>query len=221
MTFELFTFYNFYAHTPGIIRHLSNTNKQYSQKRKLTFTNKYRLCDRMLRPSVCLFSTWVGKAFTITIHIVLFKAKISCIYKLLLFYSQGIYHTQALKSKGISCEYYCAWWRAHCPPKNNISGVVWWCQLWKRFLPAPRAPDTIFSTNADTVDNRGKGPGLSTLSSKCTHCYFLSTLLLYFQLWNIGQCVSFRVQVSDPFLTMTRRWGMMCPGTLDDGQQCA
>lgn len=137
------------------------------------------------------------------------------------FYSQGIYHTQALKSKGISCEYYCAWWRAHCPPKNNISGVVWWCQLWKRFLPAPRAPDTIFSTNADTVDNRGKGPGLSTLSSKCTHCYFLSTLLLYFQLWNIGQCVSFRVQVSDPFLTMTRRWGMMCPGTLDDGQQCA
>lgn len=77
--------------------------------------------------------------------------------------------------------------------------IVWWCKPWKCFLPAPRAPDTIFSANADVVDNRGKGPGLSTLSSKCTHCYFLSTVLLCFQLWNIGQCgwLGFRITGHD------------------------
>ncbi len=86
-----------------------------------------------------------------------------------------------------------------------------WCGLvmpTMKMLP-PRAPDTIFSANADVVDNRGKGPGLSTLSSKCTHCYFLSTLLLYFHLWNIGQCGWFGFRVSGPFLIMTKRWGFI------------
>lgn len=103
-------------------------------------------------------------------------------------------------------EYHCT-----CMPTQDQSGVVRWCQLWQCFLPAPRAPDTIFSANADAVDNRGKGPGLSTLSSKCTHYYFLSTLLLCFHLWNIGQCGWRGFPVSGPSLTMT--------GALEDGQQ--
>lgn len=83
--------------------------------------------------------------------------------------------------------------------------MVWWCQLWKCFIQAPRAPDTIFSANVDVVDNRGKGPELSTLSSKCTHDYFLSTLLLfpsmkYRPVWLIW--------VSG-FLTMSKGWGFV------------
>lgn len=108
----------------------------------------------------------------------------------------------------------CCFPRHHlvCPPRNNMSGVVWWCQ-------APRAPHTIFSANADAVDNRGKGPGLSTLSTKCTHGYFLSTLLLCLNLWNIGQCGWRGFQVSGP--TMTKRWGIVymarcvCSGALN------
>lgn len=94
-------------------------------------------------------------------------------------------------------------------PRTTYVVVVWWCQLWKRFLPPPRAPDTIFSANADAVDNRGKGRGLSTLSSKCTHCYFLSTLLLCSQLGNIGQRGRLEFRVSGPLLTMIQRWGLV------------
>lgn len=102
------------------------------------------------------------------------KGKISDIYcTFLLFFSKGTHQTQVLKSKG-----FCVISRAHTGT-NRSGGVVWWCQLWKHFLPAPKAPHTIFSANADTVDIRGKGPGLSTLSSKCTHSYFLSMLSMF------------------------------------------
>jgi len=65
---------------------------------------------------------------------------------------------------------------------------------------------TIFSANADVVDNGGRGLGLSTITS--TNYDFLSTLLLCLsKLWNIDQygrvrsCISghFRLGISGPF----------------------
>lgn len=70
------------------------------------------------------------------------------------------------------------------PTQAEYISVVWWCQR-SDARPAPRAPGTMCSANAQAVNNR---PRLSsTLPRYCTHWYFLSTHPLCLQLWNIGQ----------------------------------